>query len=119
MATGETVTVGCKLPHGIHMDIITDTGKKRVTLRGNNSSNVIGGFGINPGVSKEFFDKWMSENQNLKAVKDGLIWAYKSEEGARKKALEEAEKRHGMEKIDPKKLPVKGIKTANPDKADA
>lgn len=97
----ETVTVGCKLPHGFKMDLLVNGVKQRVLLRGNNSSLVAGGFGLTEGVDKEFFDKWMAENKALDFVQRGLIWAYKNTEGARKKAIEEAEKRHGLEPLNP------------------
>ena len=60
-----TITVGCKLPHGIHMDIDS----KRVTLNGANASSVIGGHGITENVDKEFFDKWMSQRKDTEMVK--------------------------------------------------
>ena len=97
----ELVTVGCKLPHGVKMDLVVGGIKKRVFIKGNNSSSVAGGFGLTDNVDKEFFDQWMKENAVLEFVQKGLIWAYKSNEGARKRALEEAEKRHGLEPLDP------------------
>jgi hypothetical protein len=100
--SGATINVGCKLPHGIHMDI-TKHGelRKRVTLSGTNSSRVIGGYGITENVSKEFFDKWMSDHQDLPAVKNGLIFAHGQMASVEAKAKEKAGVVNKFEPINP------------------
>ena len=87
------------MPHGMKMDVFVKGVKKRVVLRGNNSSLVVGGFGLTENVEKDFIDQWLKENANLECVQKGLIWYYKDTPGAHKRALEEAEKRHGMEQL--------------------
>jgi hypothetical protein len=100
-----TVTVGCKLPHGLHLDL----NGKRVTLLGTNSSAVIGGHGITENVDKEFFEKWMSLNKESAAVKAGLIFAHERAGNAQAEAKEKKENKNGFEGLDPKK-PAPGIK---------
>lgn len=108
-----TVTVGCKLPHGLWMELQVDDGPKTAILaRGCNTSEVVGGFGLTPNVQKDFWDAWLEQHKNLKFVKNGQIWAYKSIEGAKAKAKEMAEIKHGMEALDPNNLP-KGIEKAD------
>lgn len=67
-----TVTVGCKLPNGLHMDL----GDKRVTLNGLHSARMIGGHGITENVDKSFFDAWVAKNAHLEFVKLGHVFAH-------------------------------------------
>jgi len=98
----ETVTVGCKLAHGIHMDLHPKgQPRKRFTLKGNNSARVIGGFGITENVPKDHFDEWLRIHKNLPAVVDGLIFAMSQTASVEAKAREMAELRHGAERINP------------------
>lgn len=93
----QTVTVGCKLPHGLHLDI----GEKRVTLAGANASQVIGGHGITENVDKEFFEKWLSLNKDSVAVQRGLIFAHDKAGNTKSEAIEKQEEKTGLEGIDP------------------
>ena len=98
----EFLTVACKLPHGIHMDLhFKDRPRERVTLKGNNSSRVIGGYGITENVPKEHFEQWMKMNRSHPAVTGGLIFSHGQTASAEAKAREQAEFRHGMERINP------------------
>ena len=99
-----TVTVGCKLPHGLHLDI----NGKRVTLAGTNASSVIGGHGITENVDKEFFDKWMSLNKDSAAVKNGLIFSNEKTQNVKAEAKEKKGNKNGFEGLDPTK-PGPGI----------
>lgn len=112
----EFVTVGCKLPHGIHMDLqMPGKPKVRVTLKGNNSARVIGGYGITERVPKEHFDEWMKLNKNHAFITGNLIFGMSNTASAEAKAKEYAEHRHGMEPInsnDPASDPRLGIKKA-------
>ena len=115
-----TVSVGCKLPSGIHMDMndpkphaIT----RRVTLRGSNASRVVGGFGITENVDKEFVETWLKRNAELPAVKNELIFIMKNSREVSAKAKELAGVKSGMERIDPKNLP-KGIKEVSQQEAN-
>jgi hypothetical protein len=104
MAQSQTVTVGCKLPHGLHLDL----SGKRVTLVGANSSSLIGGHGITEGVDKEFFERWMKTFRDSAFVKNGLIFAHDNANNTKAEAKEKADNETGFEGLDPKK-PAPGI----------
>lgn len=85
----QTVSVGCKLPWGLicEMGKPGEDGYKRVTLIGSNynpsaiPSNrqvpgalVASGYGITPGVPKDFIDAWMTKHARLDAVRNGLVF---------------------------------------------
>ena len=93
----EMVTVGCKLPHGLHLDIHTAGKPKiRITLKGNNSSLVIGGYGITENVPKDHFDAWMKQNKSHPAIEKDLIFAHAQKSSVEAIALEKAELRSGL-----------------------
>lgn len=100
-----TVTVGCKLPHGLHLDVAD----KRITLLGVNSSSVIGGHGITENVDKDLFDRWMALNKESAAVKNKLIFAHEKAGSTAAEAKEKVNNKSGFEGLDPKK-PSPGIK---------
>ena len=52
MAKQKTVTVGCKLPNGL----IIEVGGQSVELNGANASNIIGGHGITRDVDADLFN---------------------------------------------------------------
>lgn len=101
-STGDFVYVGCKLPHGIHLDLISSPGEplKRITANGSNKSNVIGGYGITR-IPRDFWDKWLSSHSQINVVKNELIFAYASERNALDAAKDRASVMHGLEPLDP------------------
>ena len=116
-----TISVGCKLPHGMHLDIRKDGQPiHRFTLKGINSLTagaimrvaVREGFAINENVPKEFFEEWMRLNKNHPAVKNNLIFAHTQTVSVRDMGEELKEELHGFEPIDPTKN-VAGIETRN------
>jgi hypothetical protein len=98
------VTVGCKLPHGLHLDVAG----QRITLLGTNASNVIGGHGITENVDKELFEKWLSDNKDSAAVTGGFIFAHGKVENVKAEAKEKKANKNGFEGLDPAK-PAPGI----------
>lgn len=101
MAANKTVVVGCKLPHGIHLRLQD----RVITLNGQNSEGLVapGGYGLTTidaedwaNLQKKYFDK--------KAFLDGLIFAEETETKAKKTAEKGADKKSGLEQIDPSKL---------------
>jgi glutamate synthase domain-containing protein 1 len=108
--SGTLLTVGCKLPNGIHLDFV-ERGKamRRVSLRGANSSRVIGGFGITEGVPAEFFEEWMATHQDLPAVSNGLIFAMEKSASVADKAEEYKSLLNGLEPM-PQEDKAAGIK---------
>lgn len=103
------VTVACKLPHGL---IIQIPGAAPVRLNGANSSNVIGGHGLTEGVDKEFFDKWASIYKDFKPLKLGLIFAQEKAASAQAQAKEQAANKTGFEGLDPQN-PTPGVVPEN------
>ncbi len=108
MVAKSTVVVGCKLPHGLHLDL----NGKRVTLAGLNSTEIIGGHGITHGVDKDFFDNWMVLNASHPAVKNEFIFAHEQAASVAAKANDHKKELTGFEGIDPNK-PGKNIERAD------
>lgn len=121
--TKEVIAVGCKLPHGIHMDMRqAGMPTERVTLKGTNSLqsgaiqriSMIGGFAVTENVPKDFFDAWMKNNKEHPAVKNGLIFHHKQLASVVEMGKErEGELRSGLDPIDPKNTGVKGVEARN------
>lgn len=104
----KTVTVGCKLPHGLHLALHEKQGDEwietqRVTVAGANAAEIIGGHGITTGVPKDFWDEWLRRNKNSPAVRNGLIFADESAARVAGASNERKANRTGFEGIDPKK----------------
>lgn len=97
-----TVTIGCKLPNGILMEL----GDKQVVINGANSSEIIGGHGLTENVDKSFFDAWMERNKELKFVKIGHIFAHEKTASTKAQAKERAKEKTGLEPLDPNKKPA-------------
>lgn len=122
-ATKEVVAVGCKLPHGIHMDMRqVGMPTERVTLKGTNSLqsgaiqriSMIGGFAVTENVPKAFFEAWMANNKEHPAVKNGLIFHHKQVASVVDMGKErEGDVRSGLDPIDPKNTGVKGVEARN------
>lgn len=100
----EVVTVGCKLPNGLLIDV----GGKVVRLLGANSSSVIGGYGLTEGVDKDYFDTWLKEHANQPYVKGDLVFAQAKTNSAQSKASENAKVKTGLEGL-PQDKPVEGV----------
>lgn len=92
----QTVTVGCKLPHGI----IIRVDKTEVTLNGANKSNVIGGHGLTS-VDKAFWDAWVKDNSSFVPYARGMIFAKDNEREANAVARERKDEKTGFEGLDP------------------
>lgn len=127
----ETVTVACKLPNGVILQncVMEDRrepmmggGFKEVkrarrlpeTYKVNGSAfntellrsgdvpyTVVAGFGITPGIPKEFWERWLDANRDTDLVKGGFIFAHVSESDARRYASEHVGLKSGLEPIDP------------------
>lgn len=112
-----TISVGCKLPHGMHLDI-RQVGEpvQRVTLKGINSlqeGQIIrvsqrGGFAVTENVPKEFFEHWMELNKLHPAVKNHLIFAHAQAASVRDMGEEFSGILNGFDPIDPNKKVVSG-----------
>jgi hypothetical protein len=130
--TGETVTVGCKLPNGLvlHLDrmvefkqpvmgggiekgMIAQRMPETFTLNGCSvtlsadgrvtdvNHLIIGGYGITPGIPKDFWDKWLEANKDTDFVVNRQVFAASDEMSARSVAIEQKAIRSGLEPLDP------------------
>ncbi|WP_147196028.1 hypothetical protein [Pantoea sp. CCBC3-3-1] len=100
----EVVTVGCKLPNGLVIDIDGYT----VTLNGANSSNIVGGYGLTENVDKAAFDKWLKAHGDQAYVKNELVFAQAKTNSAESKAKENADVKSGLEGL-PQDNPAPGV----------
>lgn len=95
-------TVGCKLPNGL---VLQMPDREAVTLKGANSSGVMGGFGITTGVDASFIDAWLEKHKDLAPVKGGFVFTMEKKNDAEAYAKEMAALKTGMEPLDPQKPP--------------
>lgn len=96
------VTVGCKLPNGLHLDLKDRSGEVvRVTLNGANSSRIIGGYGLTENVPAEHITEWLKKNSRHAAVINKHIFVHSQTESAVSIAKEQREIKTGVEPIDP------------------
>lgn len=102
-ASASTCIVGCKLPHGLHLDLRRkgDSQPTRYTLRGANAARIIGGYGITDGIPRDFMEEWLKRNEKHPAVLAGAIFMHKDVASAEARAREGAPIRTGLESLDP------------------
>ncbi|MDQ0507404.1 hypothetical protein [Xanthobacter agilis] len=124
---GSTVTVACKLPHGLVLrtfimnkryEAILGGGTREVeeaaqvghmvTIKGYAAPHghapnapVSGGYALTSGVDADFWDEWLRQNAEHPAVKAGLIFATERVDTAKKQAEEQAEIKSGLEPLNP------------------
>ena len=98
------VTVGCKLPNGLHLDLKDKSGDAvRVTLNGSNASRIFGGYGLTENVSAEFMTRWLGKNAKHPAVINKQIFVHDDAASAIVIAKEHRELETGLDPIDPVK----------------
>jgi len=128
----DTVTVACKLPHGMHLETINAAGlvEQRVTIKGARLKTTAAGreiikghettddygkgYGITPNVPKPFWDKWVAQNPTYPPFAKGFIFAQDDVDDARAQAREMSELKTGFEALSPDKLPA-GVEPMNRD----
>ena len=134
MAAAESVTIACKLPHGLMLRIFKmhDTNEavmgggsravkvahaieKTVTIAGfSHPQNaapkgpMVEGFALTPNVDKEFWDIWIAQNAESDMVKNGLIFAHVKPADTNAESRDKKDLRSGLERLDTSKLP-KGV----------
>lgn len=102
-----TVTVACKLPNGLILDI---PGAKSITLMGSNHPDAIAGHGLTE-VDAAFWEAWTKLYPDFQPLKKELIFAQSGERSAVSKAKERKGEKSGLEGLDPDK-PGKGLERA-------
>jgi hypothetical protein len=109
----ETVIVGCKLPHGLKLELGYDpvTGIRGedyqfVVVKGANQFKKPGepatgeGVGLTTGVDKAFWDEWLKRNKTLQYVREGLLFAQPEMKSAESAKREVEKERTGMEPLE-------------------
>lgn len=82
----ETVSVGCKLPAGLILEMGIGTDKyQKFAVIGSNGPNaghgriagsmLSNGYGITFGIPAAFMEAWLKKHANLDAVRNGIIFA--------------------------------------------
>jgi len=100
----EVVIVGCKLPHGLILELKRPNGEtERVTVAGMNAVRIVGGYGLTPNVSKEFWDAWIKKNHRHAALANGTLFIHTDGKSAESMAKERRDVASGFEAIDPLK----------------
>lgn len=99
-----TCVVGCKLPHGLLIELMIGGKLERVQLNGNNAKRIIGGYGLTQNVPLEPFQKWMAEHKDFKYVRNKHVFIETTSDRAESMAKElrnEKSARTGMEPLNP------------------
>jgi hypothetical protein len=127
VAESATVTIACKLPNGIHLDVfrMDDFSERtihgtviqtkravrtgRFTLKGikrrTDDSGLAMGFALTHGVPKAHWDAWLEANKDSPLVQNGIIFASSNSNDARARAREHEAQVSGFEPLNPKDLP--------------
>jgi len=115
------VIVGCKLPHGLILELGIEKGIKTeayaaVTLNGSNAKGLVtaDGFGLTT-VDEAFMTEWLRLHKTHPAVKEGLIYTAPTMDAAQAESHDRRDLRTKLEPMDPNKL----SKDATPTKAIA
>jgi hypothetical protein len=91
-----TVTIGCKLPNGIYMQM----GETRVRINGWNNNEIAGlSHGITRDVPVSLWEAWSKEHAESKLVTNGFIFAEESEKRAKDKAKDQKDRNSGFEQL--------------------
>lgn len=101
MSNDKTVTVGCKLPHGLILDLKVGGELVRHTLKGANAARIIGGYGITENIPADFMEQWLKKNAKHPAVANGSIFLHNDTKSAESIARERREIDTGLGAIDP------------------
>lgn len=98
------VYVGCKLPHGLILELGIGTPKHRyVKLRGGRTSKVTGaGVTVAP---KDFMDQWLRANADLDYIKRKQIWCADTADACNAGALHLIGMDTGFEPLDGGQIP--------------
>lgn len=133
------VTVACKLPNGLVMQLfdwvdVPQPGPggirmvresvrvgKRYIVRGNRFpfgqmpdfriTDTDNGYGLTPHIPKDFWDKWLEQNKDADYVRNKLIFAHERQANVLAEAEENKKRKSGLEPIDPLKPPMRQVGT--------
>lgn len=99
------LTIGCKLPNGLICELgkFGEENYRRHEIVGANDARVIGGYGLTENVPADFWNAWVAKHKNAPYMKKGLVFAVGDTASAVDLAKDFAEKKTGMERLDPYK----------------
>lgn len=112
-----TVTVACKLPHGLVMETVAADGSRqevrvngaRLPLDGKGRERRVfeqeGAYGLTPNVPADFWEKWSRDNAAYPPLARGMIFAQGRKPDAEAQARE----------LDGDALTITGLEPLNPD----
>lgn len=108
MATSKTVSVGCRLPNGVVLEL----GDKKVTLNGLNKVVIIG---VDHGITEvdgDFWAAWSELNKDFTPFKNGAIFSAGDAKSTSALAEDLQGVKTGLEPIDPNATQAGGVQTA-------
>jgi hypothetical protein len=126
--SSRTVTVACKIPHGLQLQLVRKTSYVEETLSGSRDRvrydrtgarvmiygpgrpvnpppgfpdphPMAGGYALTHDVDSKFWEQWLEQNKLSPIVKNGLIFAMSSSNDVKAKAREQADFRSGLEPL--------------------
>ena len=133
-----TVTIACKLPHGLRLRLhewaevqepvlgggtriekrARPTGQE-VVVKGvaheaskSPDAPMAFGYALTHGVDADFWEKWVAQNKGSTVLEGGMTFAHAKPADAEAHAREGRAVRSGLEPLDPNNLPMKGVQTA-------
>ena len=130
---GETVTIACKLPHGLKLRVFDMVERTEHVMGGGSrafklaqpkektfniagfahpqnaapKAQLIEGYALTHGVDKDFWDLWIAQNADADMVKNGLIFAHVKQQDTNAEAREKKTTRSGLERLEVGKLPAR------------
>lgn len=96
-----TCVVGCKLPHGLRVDLKVGAEVIQIELKGRNAARIVGGYGMTANVPADAFDVWMDEHKHFPYVRNGFVFKHSDMASARAHAKEMRNERTRLEPLDP------------------
>lgn len=101
-----TITIGCRLPHGLTIHHPSDR-KITATIAGMNASKVIGSTHMTTQVDADLWAAWRKAYTDYAPLKNGAIFEARGEAEAKDKAKELRKEKTGFEPISPESHGVK------------
>ena len=102
----KTITVACKLPHGLNLGPGPDG--RNVVLNGarHASSGAAAGFGLTSNIDAEWWERWKADHKGFSALANGLIFDAGRRDHAQAESVTREGLKTGLERLDPDALPA-------------
>ncbi len=111
-----TVTVACKHPHGLHLDLIDGSGnRRRVTVSGTRREfgkpdTTVGGYALTE-IDADHWAAWVEKNKGSSLLTDRIVFATPKLQSTQAQATEQAAVPAIAPPLDPSK-PAPGVEPA-------